>query len=129
MPFRYQKWISRQDLKDNPKSIYVFGDNLLQRGLGGQAKFMRGEPNAFGIPTKKAPSDAESDFFSDSDYDQIAPTIEGFFDRLEVKAREGVEIVWPQDGIGTGLADLPTRAPKLWAYFQMRLRKLIEIAT
>ena len=51
----YQKFIYRSDLKANPSVLYLFGDNLQRVGLGGQAKEMRGEPNAVGIATKKAP--------------------------------------------------------------------------
>jgi len=51
-----QHKIYRKDLKNNPDVLYLFGDNLVQKGFGGQAKEMRGEPNAEGIPTKKLPS-------------------------------------------------------------------------
>lgn len=43
------KYIKRQDLKSNPNTQYLFGDNLKRSGFGGQAKEMRGEPNAIGI--------------------------------------------------------------------------------
>ena len=42
-------------LRSMPEKIFVFGDNLLQRGTKGQAA-IRGEPNAVGVPTKRAPS-------------------------------------------------------------------------
>ena len=41
--------------RENEDLIYVFGDNLLKTGTAGQA-VIRGEENAFGIPTKKEPS-------------------------------------------------------------------------
>ncbi|MEC7290450.1 MAG: hypothetical protein VXW22_10215, partial [Pseudomonadota bacterium] len=50
-----QHRIYRQDLRANPGTIYVFGDNTERVGLGGQAKEMRGEPNARGIATLWSP--------------------------------------------------------------------------
>lgn len=48
----HQKFIFREDLQANPDVYYLFGDNVERRGLGGQAKEMRGEPNAIGVATK-----------------------------------------------------------------------------
>ena len=58
MPVMYQNWIERSDLQRNARSdrYYLFGDNLRRVGMGGQAKSMRGEPNAIGIATKNGPS-------------------------------------------------------------------------
>ena len=55
MPIKYQKWIERSDLQNNPEDVYIFGDNYARQGLCGQAKAMRGEPNALGIATKRTP--------------------------------------------------------------------------
>lgn len=57
-----QTRIYRADLAMNPKVLYVFGDNLERKGFGGQAYEMRGEPNAFGIATKRL----ASHYFPDS---------------------------------------------------------------
>ena len=48
-----EEWYSIEQCRANPRAIYVFGDNLLRKGLGGQAKEMRGEPNTLGIVSKK----------------------------------------------------------------------------
>ncbi len=45
--------IRREDVRAEPDKIFLFGDNLKESGYGGQAKEMRGEANARGIPTKK----------------------------------------------------------------------------
>lgn len=111
-----QKFIFRSDLRANPEVKYLFGDNLIRVGLGGQAKEMRGEPNAIGVATKKAPGMAPGDFFSDSDYwdfrNQVDIDLEPAFDHLA----EGGILVIPEDGLGTGLSKLPERAPKLNRY-------------
>ena len=59
-------WITREIVQANPDKIFLFGDNLLRVGLGGQAGATRGEPNAVGIPTKKTPAGDEAASFTDS---------------------------------------------------------------
>ena len=39
--YRTDKVITRDKIKENPDVLYLFGDNLLRKGLGGQAKEMR----------------------------------------------------------------------------------------
>lgn len=52
MPIIKIKRFTRADLQAHPARLYVFGDNFQQRGLGGQTKECRGEPNAIGILTQ-----------------------------------------------------------------------------
>lgn len=109
-----QKRIYREDLKNNRHLLYIFGDNLQRIGMGGQAKEMRGEPNAFGFATKRNPEHGTDDcYFDDSDecFDIIRYEIKRFKDRLS--SDEYLGIILPADGLGTGLAELPKRAPKL----------------
>jgi len=112
MPIRYQKWITREDLKTNPNTLYVFGDNTQRYGLGGQAKEMRGEPNAVGIPTKVSPMVC----FRDSQFFIFLVASRSEFLRLTQHLNSGGEVVWPADGIGTGLADLQNQAPTIHAF-------------
>jgi hypothetical protein len=111
----YQKRISRADLRANPNTLYVFGDNMVERGMGGQAKEMRGEPNAVGIPTKKFPHMRAGAFFTDADFDAWFAKANPKFQRLK---NSNQPIVWPEDGIGTGLAQLQQRAPRIWAQLE-----------
>jgi hypothetical protein len=46
------KHITREMVRADPSTVFVFGDNMARNGLAGQAKEMRGEPNAIGVPTK-----------------------------------------------------------------------------
>jgi hypothetical protein len=112
MPMIRQKFILREDLRANPAVLYLFGDNLLRVGYGGQAKEMRGEPNAVGIATKKAPGMRESDFFTDDEYGENRWCIEKDFQRAFHHAKQGGTVVVPYDGLGTGLSELPLRAPR-----------------
>lgn len=110
----YRKFITRSMLKSAPDTLFVFGDNLARQGFGGQAREMRGEPNAVGIPTKHRPSMAEDAFFTDDDKTKFLIVICMDYIRLVKHAARGSHIVWPKDGIGTGLAELEQRAPEIY---------------
>jgi hypothetical protein len=89
MPLIIQKqWYTKEEIQCNPDKIYVFGDNEVRKGNGGQAKACRGEPNTIGIRTKALP--------------------------------------WPADGVGTGLANLATNAPRTLAVIKFLTKFLID---
>ena|SRR5687768_10506382 len=114
MPIIRQKWIKRGDLRSNPDKRYVFGDNVRRIGLGGQAKEMRGEPNAIGVVTKYYPSMAPRSFFNDT-----AECMELVMQDLMVVQNaldQELKVVVPLDGIGAGLSRLPELAPRLYDY-------------
>jgi hypothetical protein len=108
------KHITRKMLRENPDSLFVFGDNFERKGFGGQAQQMRGEPNAVGIATKHKPTNEPDAFFSDDD--EYRPLVEFAekFNYLRDKLNEGVDIYIPANGIGTGLSGLKKHAPKIW---------------
>jgi hypothetical protein len=109
---RYQTRITREDLRKNPDIIYLFGDNLKEIGYGGQAKEMRGEPNAIGIPTKKLPTMDNDAFFTDDELELNKRYISEAFEKIP----SGKVVVIPSAGLGTGLAQLDIRAPKTYAF-------------
>jgi hypothetical protein len=111
--------ISTELLRENPNKFYLFGDNLEGKGKGGQA-IVRDEPNAIGIPTKKAPRRDESAYFTDDELRDNKAAIDKAFDKLP----DDAVIVIPEDGLGTGLADLPRRAPKTFAYLESKIDRL-----
>jgi hypothetical protein len=114
--FETVKKYSVEDLRNNPNKIYIFGDNTEGWGKGGQA-IVRDEPNAFGISTKDSPTQ----FMSDDNFEANKAKIDA--DIAAIKA-DGRPIVFPEDGIGTGRADLQNKAPRTWAYLQKELNKL-----
>lgn len=120
--FTIQRFIRRQDLRNNPKKIYLFGDNLLEVGYGGQAKEMRGEFNARGIPTKKKPTNTIDAFFSDTELEVNKVAIDNAFAKIPANR----EIVLPEAGLGTGRANLETVAPKTFAYLKNKLTEFLE---
>lgn len=122
-----QKFIFRSDLRANPKVMYLFGDNLLRVGRGGQAKEMRGEPNAIGIATKRAPGRADQDFFNDLDYHDLADAVAKDIAVAAECLKNGALLVIPEDGLGTGLSELPERAPRVNAFLLDQIAKLYQI--
>jgi hypothetical protein len=110
---------SNADVKANPNKIYVFGDNTKRTGTGGQAQ-IRNNENAFGIATKWKPSTTEDSYFSDTEEEIAEQWIDA--DIAKIKA-DGRPVVFPKDGIGTGLAKLKEKAPKAYAYLKQRLQE------
>lgn len=117
--------ITRKGVRANPGKIFLFGDNLEQRGFGGQAAAMRGEPNAIGIPTKKSPNYSRDAFFTDDELEQKQSAIDLAFAKLAEAVTDSTRsIVIPSDGLGTGRAQLKERAPRTFAHLQSRLKDL-----
>ena len=114
--FEQRQRITREMLRAERDKLFVFGDNMLRCGYGGQAAVMRGEPNAVGIPTKWRPSMEDAAFFRDFDFPTIKRDLDEAMTRLHRHMRQGGGVVWPADGVGTGLAKLPTRAPRIARY-------------
>ncbi|HQU94128.1 MAG TPA: hypothetical protein PLK77_17655 [Pyrinomonadaceae bacterium] len=124
------KWITRSFVRSHRDHIFLFGDNLVQRGLGGQAAAMRDEPNAVGIPTKKLPSNGMDAFFTDAEFEQNKAAIDRAFEQLSGISLPAEQIiVIPAGGLGTGRAQLETKAPLTFAYLQKRLKELSSQAT
>ena len=114
--FETVKRYSVEDVKANQDKLYIFGDNTEGWGKGGQA-IIRDEPNAFGISTKDSPNQ----FMSDDNFEANKARIDA--DIAKIKA-DGRPIVFPEDGIGTGRADLENKAPKTRAYLMEQIEQL-----
>lgn len=94
-------------------------DNMSRSGKGGQA-IIRGLPNSYGVSTKIAPSRDERAYYSDElSSELMTKVIEVTFGDLLHLRRLFMEnwyshIVFPVGGLGTGLAQLPKRAPGIF---------------
>jgi len=121
--YKTDKIITREKVRANPDVLYLFGDNDIRKGLGGQAKEMRGEPNAMGISTKKLPSNKPDAFKTDDEYSQNCLTILEDVHRIKMRILENnytnpyKALVIPP--IGMGLANLPKNAPKTYHFLQI----------
>jgi hypothetical protein len=122
----YKKFITRSDVKRNNNDIFIFGDNDQRSGFGGQAKEMRGEPNAIGIRVKKLPSMNEGSFYTDNEYEENIRKINEDLNHLE-KLLHAQTIVFPANGIGTGMAKLNITAPETFNYLTKSLKQRFNI--
>lgn len=119
------KW-TRDEVAKQTDKVFLFGDNTDDRlnthhiPSSTQA-VIRGLPNAIGIDTKKDRGTEESSYFTDADFDTFKQQVD---EAIQQAKDSGKTIVIPKDGIGTGKAELPTRAPKLFNYLQQELNKL-----
>jgi len=120
----FQEHITQQDVMNNPWITYVFGDNDLRLGRGGQAKATRGLPNVIGIRVKKLPAMTPQAYYTDDEYSENIRKIGKDIEDVEVKLNGGNVVVIPSKGIGTGLAQLKLKAPKTAIYLNNRLQQL-----
>jgi hypothetical protein len=104
----YLSWITRDMLQADPEARFVFGDNAERWGLGGQAKEMRGEPNAIGVATLWSPGS----FYAAGDINSVRVVIRDLH-QVGVALVEGRKVIVPTDGLGTGLARLAENAPAI----------------
>lgn len=117
------KEYSNKLLKTYPNAVFIFGDNLTGRGKGGQA-VIRDEPNAMGIPTKKSPATYDNAYFTDDDFDTAKAAIDK---AIQAIVATGKNVFFPRGGLGTGLAKLDKRAPKVWAYLNEQLESVFDV--
>lgn len=121
---RTTRMINRSELRANSKTLYLFGDNDVRKGLGGQAREMRNEPNAIGISTKKLPATSPQSYKTDAELDQNKKIITDDINKVIVAWDSGKynKLIIPE--MGVGLAELPTRAPQTFAFLQQELQRL-----
>lgn len=129
MPVLFMSSITREFVRSHQTWLFVFGDNLAKKGLGGQAREMRGEPNAVGIATKRSPSMNSDAFFSDSDIHNVIVmgAIKDSFRILEFHLLSGDVVVIPKNGVGGGLANLPVNAPLIDTFIKDSIERLVNI--
>ncbi len=101
-------------LAKHRSKVFLFGDNLLGVGKGGQA-VVREMENACGIPTKKAPRNDRDAFFYDDDLPSFIGEVVACLEWVKTLAKHR-DIVVPvtslgQISLGLGLANLPKHAP------------------
>jgi hypothetical protein len=104
--------ISVDLLRVNPSWVYVFEDTLDCSSFIGQA-MVRGEPNACGIPVRKAPGLTCKSVFSDQ-----AQEFEAVTEALRQLYRKGRNrtVVFPHVGIGHGPYGLVKHSPRLYSH-------------
>lgn len=117
---------TRAEVEQATDKVFLFGDNTNDRLNthyipNTTQAVIRGLPNAIGIDTKKNRNTSEESYFTDKDFEQFKAQVD---DAIQSAINSGKTIVLPEDGIGTGKAELEKRAPKLYAYLQEKLQSL-----
>lgn len=125
-------WFSIKKCKENPTKLYVFGDNIRRVGNAGQAQ-IRICKNSTGLATKLYPGMEPGDFMSDNLYNEhcmiIDKDIQKILKVFENKDNGYTEIVFPIDGLGTGLSKLPEKAPKVYEFLCNKLFVVFGLLT
>ena len=125
-----KEWYSISMLSANPKKIYVFGDNIIRSGLGGQA-IIRDCFNAIGLVTKRLPDTNPESYFADtiSDYKILTGDLFNLSKLLNSPEYQDWTLVFPKDGIGTGLSKMPQKSPFLFDVMSNYLKQYFNINT
>lgn len=88
-------------LDQHPEIIFVYGDNLIHKGMGGAAA-LRHHPNSYGFLTKKYP-----DMRSTSSYypEEYRPIFQKELDKLIRHIEEHPDKIYLISKLGSGLAN------------------------
>lgn len=113
---------TRGQILADPNTLYVFGDNLARVGLGGQAGEARGCKNTVGIPTLVSPAEPASK----KSLFRLKWAVRFAFLKLHLHLINGGDIVWPADGVGTGIANLSHNSPELHHFIKLKFTRLLE---
>lgn len=112
-----------KDVRKRPNYLFIFGDNDVKKGKGGQA-VIRSEPNVAGIPTDKKPGKHPDSYYTDDEYDLNKKKIMNAINYIIELSAEYEAVVLPEAGFGTGLADLPNKAPKTYKFLLKAVKYL-----
>lgn len=93
--------VTQQYLDDNPTAIFVFGDNLLRRGVGGAAR-LRHHPQALGFITKKSPKYTDESYYTPEEYKEVFDKELKFLSNMISDCPDKTFLISP---IGSGLAN------------------------
>lgn len=123
---RFQYRFNETYILNHPRCLFIFGDNLARAGIGGQARACRFQVNTIGIPTKSEPHRYLTD--SEEDLIKVYSRIVGVFAEIDELSKFNAFdfLVFPSDGIGTGLAKLEEAAPFINAKLQESLTNFVE---
>lgn len=108
-------------LRKEPNTLFVFGDNDLREGKGGQA-VNRDEPNAIGIRTKHKPTTNADAYYTDDNYTDNIRKMQVDLNNIK-RLSANYESVYFMQGIGDGRAKLEEKAPKTYAWLKNNLPK------
>lgn len=100
----------------NTDTIFIFGDNERRYGKGGQA-IIRDFNNSFGLRTKGS----IVLYWNDETFEHNKRCIDEDVRGIKQLISTNLNVVFSTNGYGTGLAELPHRAPKTYQYLIQEL--------
>jgi len=119
-------FITREMVQARSHTLFIYGDNVIRRGYGGQAKACRGEHNTIGIATKRTPKTDVTAYFSDKNYKRNCQIIKDDIGLIiYIMPRFRHVFVFPN--IGEGRAQLKQRAPRTYDFFISEMKNLHRI--
>lgn len=111
------------------ETLYLFGDNVVRRGKGGQA-VIRGAVNSMGILTKRRPTMKSGAYLDDDVLDLtssiILSDIGNILMAMETEGYRYISI--PRDGFGTGLANMKENCPRTFRFLSAQLLETFGFA-
>lgn len=113
------KMLTPAYLRKHPKTLFVFGDNDMRRGKGGQA-VNRDEPNAVGFRTKHKPTTNADAYYSDDNYTDNIRKMREDLDNIK-RLSVNYDSLYIMPGIGEGRALLKEKAPKTYKWMKNNL--------
>ena len=119
------KKITPAYVRKNQNTLFVFGDNDLREGKGGQAA-IRDEPNAMGLRTKKKPKTTEDSYYSDEEYESNIRKMSNDLNKIK-EASKQYQSTYYIPGIGEGRAKLKQKAPKTYRWLKNKLNELNRV--
>jgi hypothetical protein len=106
---------SIEDVIKSPNKIFIYGDNDLRTGLGGQA-IIRNESNTLGIRTKKKPTHEKDAYYTDKEFEDNKKKIIQDIKKISDELLFGTTIIFSEGGYGTDRAKLKEKAPKTFKF-------------
>jgi len=119
------KKITPEYVRKNKNTLFVFGDNDLREGKGGQAK-IRDEPNAIGLRTKKKPKTTADSYYSDKEHESNIRKMSNDLNKIK-EASKQYQSIYYIPGIGEGRAKLKQKAPKTYRWLKNKLDELNRV--
>lgn len=128
MKLLYHKFWTVNYVKNHKTHLFIYGDNDVHRGAGGQA-IIRYQSNAMGIPTKKYPGLTDDCFYTDKEFETNKINIDQAINKIIAVLPNYEAVVLPEDGFGTGLAQLNKRAPLTGEYLNKKVDEFKQTVT
>lgn len=117
----YEKKWTIENVKNEPKTLFVFEDNNLRVGNSDKSSLIRGLKNTSGIRVKKGPSKNNIAFYTDNEYNENIKNIDEDIFEIKKKSKNYDKIAFYEEGYGNISSRLEDVAPKTYKYLYQSL--------